>query len=39
VIFVVFATIELASSHIGAVVIAYIVMMFVVPLAATPEER
>lgn len=39
VIFVVLAAIELASSHIGAVVIAYIVMMFVVPSAATPEEQ
>jgi phage shock protein PspC (stress-responsive transcriptional regulator) len=39
VIFAVLAALELASSHIGAVVIAYIVMMFVVPLAATPEEQ
>lgn len=39
VIFVVLAAIELASSHIGAIVIAYIVMMFVVPLAGTSEEQ
>jgi phage shock protein PspC (stress-responsive transcriptional regulator) len=39
VIFAVLAAIELASSHVGAVVIAYFVMMLVVPLASTSEEQ
>jgi phage shock protein PspC (stress-responsive transcriptional regulator) len=39
VIFAALAAIELASSHVGAIVIAYIVMMFVVPLAGTSEEQ
>jgi phage shock protein PspC (stress-responsive transcriptional regulator) len=39
VIFAVVAAIELASSHVGAVIIAYFVMMLVVPLASTSEEQ
>jgi phage shock protein PspC (stress-responsive transcriptional regulator) len=39
VIFAALAAIELASSHVGAIVIAYVVMMFVVPLAGTSEEQ
>src|SRR5262249_59846050 len=36
---VVLAASELAPSGSGAIVIAYIVMMFVVPQAGTPEEQ
>jgi phage shock protein PspC (stress-responsive transcriptional regulator) len=39
VIFAVLAAIELASSRVGAIVIAYFVMMLVVPLAGTSEEQ
>jgi phage shock protein PspC (stress-responsive transcriptional regulator) len=37
--FAVVAAIELASSHVGIVLIAYFVMMLVVPTAGTPEEQ
>jgi phage shock protein PspC (stress-responsive transcriptional regulator) len=39
VVFAALAAIELASSHVGAILIAYIVMMLVVPLAGTSEEQ
>jgi phage shock protein PspC (stress-responsive transcriptional regulator) len=39
VLFALLAAIELASSHIGAIVIAYFVMMLVLPLASTSEEQ
>src|SRR6185503_3418952 len=37
--FALVAAIELVSSHVGIVIIAYIVMMLVVPLAGTSEEQ
>ena len=37
--FAVVAAIELASSHVGIVLIAYFVMMLVVPIAGTSEEQ
>ena len=37
--FAVVAAIELASSHVGIVLIAYFVMMLVVPMAGTSEEQ
>jgi phage shock protein PspC (stress-responsive transcriptional regulator) len=39
VIFAALAAIELASSHSGAILFAYFVMMWVVPVAGTPEEQ
>jgi len=39
VVFALVAGIELASSHVGIVIIAYFVMMLVVPVAGTPEEQ
>ena len=39
VVFAALAAIELASSHVGAILIAYFVMMLVVPLAGTSEEQ
>ena len=39
VVFALAAVIELASSHVGIIFVAYFVMMLVVPAAGTPEEQ